>query len=366
MFWPLSPCSWAEDGCLISLVHNDSSFYCFFFWRYAYLFDLVSTFFFLSFLFDSQGTEQLTAQLSWSLFILSLFPFIGIICTCVPHKSVFHTLQQSTDLRETRQKSLCSGRLVKTLEAICSHPQMECNLCFPSQLAAIEASFIQLKPKLLKPLSSQLRGQHPSAGKRVWSVVREEQPGHAIPTTHISCSNHGHSCRSSLAESSLLLGHKGTWELMLWSHVVHMALCVSASHSSHPCICALSSSCVLETHWQQHQAGVILLFHCVPIPCWWTLGDPSLGVLSLVPVPGGWPALQPHFSQFISPFPVLSLSPNPLMRGTAPHNHLHQYLIFTILSHCGTHQAVLGFFTCCCFLTYILWNTQSSIQPYSS
>lgn len=113
--------------------------------------------------FDSQGTEQLPAQLSCSLFILPLFPFIRIICANVPHQSVFPTLQQSTDLRETRQKSLCSGRLVKILRARCSHPQMEWNLSFPSQLAAIEASFIQLKPKLVKSLSSQ----HLSAGRRV-------------------------------------------------------------------------------------------------------------------------------------------------------------------------------------------------------
>lgn len=34
------------------------------FWRHAYSFDLVSTFFFWSFLFESQGTEQLPTQLS--------------------------------------------------------------------------------------------------------------------------------------------------------------------------------------------------------------------------------------------------------------------------------------------------------------
>lgn len=116
---------------------------------------------------------------------------------------------------------------MKILEATCSHSQMEYSLGIPTQFAAIEASFIQLKPKLVKYLSSQLGGQHPSARKRVWCVVREEQPGHATLTTHTSCPNHSHSRRSSL-----LLGHRGAWGLVPWSQAVHVALCVSASHTS--------------------------------------------------------------------------------------------------------------------------------------
>lgn len=150
---------------------------------------------------------------------------------------------------------------MKILEAICSLPQMECNLCFPSQLAAIEASFIQLKPELLKPLSSQPGGQHPSAGKRVCSVVREEQPGHAIPTTHISCPNHSHSCRSSL-----LLGHKGV------GHPCHGAtLCSWHRVCLHLMLPALQLCSLFQlwfgSPWTAAAGSVTLLLHSVPVPC---------------------------------------------------------------------------------------------------
>lgn len=101
-------------------------------------------------------------------------------------------------------------------------------------------------------------------------MVMEEPPGHAIHTTHVSPSNHNHSCRSSLAEQehSLLPGHKGASDHQkntVEPCCAHDTVCASASYG-HPSLhlCFFFPRCVLINHYSgflEHH-----LFHCAPQP----------------------------------------------------------------------------------------------------
>lgn len=207
---------------------------------------------------------------------------------------------------------------------------------FHHKVAAIEASF--------KSLCSQLEwGQHPLAGKRVWSVVREEPPGHATHTAHVSPSNRNHSCRSSLAEQehNLLPGHKGALEYQkntVEPCCAHDVMCASAS-DGHPSLrlCFFSPLCFDKPLQWVSGASPFPLCTTAPVDGWGEHTEvgcfqPSLCV-------SGWrPALPPHFPLVHHLIPVLRLSLNPLMRGRAVYNQLHQHSIPSISLLCRTHQ----------------------------
>lgn len=120
------------------------------------------------------------------------------------------------------------------------------------QLAAIETSFIQLKPKLVKSLSSQLQEQHPSAGERVCDQGGAARTCH--PRSHRASSTHSPSYRVILA------GAASSWATEV-PGAVHGALSVPAS--LHLC----SLQLCFGKPWQPQQPGVTLLFHGVPVPC---------------------------------------------------------------------------------------------------
>lgn len=123
--------------------------------------------------------------------------------------------------------------------------------------------------------------------------------------------------------------------------------------------CACGTVCVCITH-PPSPASVLSL----PAVFWSPTDSPSrLVSLCLSPVcqspADGHRAVQAwslclgegqhcrHTSPRSSAHSCIEPESKPAVRGMAAHNHLHQHLIFTILSHCATHQAILGFFTCC-------------------
>lgn len=96
------------------------------------------------------------------------------------------------------------------------------------------------------------------------------------------------------------------------------------------------------------------------IPCWWTgracseVGCSQPGLCVWVKA-----STTPTLSLVHHLTPVLRLSPNPLTSRRAVHNHLHQHLILSIFLPCGTHQAILAYFTCHWFPTCVIWYIQS-------